>query len=41
MIEREKKQKVCELCNGLGYYQEAKNKPVHTCMKCLREGKLG
>ena len=39
-IEIKKQNEVCELCKGKGYMQEYKNKAVHTCWKCLKEGKL-
>ncbi len=39
-IEEEKNKDVCNICKGVGYVQEYKNKPVHCCWTCLREGKL-
>lgn len=33
-------QKKCDLCDGVGYYQERKGGAVHTCWKCLKDGKL-
>ena len=32
--------KECEKCHGTGIVKEA-NGTVHTCWKCLQEGKLG
>lgn len=30
----------CELCGGKGYYQERKGGSVHTCLECLKKGRL-
>lgn len=39
--EREaEKQKVCSLCHGTGIVHDGKGKEVHTCWRCLHEGKL-
>ena len=40
MMQERIEKTLCPLCKGKGYYQEAKGEPVHTCFKCLREGKL-
>lgn len=49
MIEKEKlititpkikENQVCPLCKGIGYVQDKKGGEVHTCFKCLSEGKL-
>jgi len=32
--------KSCDLCGGMGYYQERKGGAVHTCLECLKKGKL-
>lgn len=38
--EKKKLEYKCELCKDKGYYQEYKHGAVHTCMKCLKEGRL-
>jgi hypothetical protein len=36
-----KDEQKCGLCKGVGYYQEYKGGPVHTCLTCLNAGRLG
>jgi hypothetical protein len=40
MVEKQKEDKICKVCKGLGYVQEKKNGPVHTCWECLKKGRL-
>jgi len=39
-IEKEKKEKVCSICNGKGYVFDGAGKDVHVCWKCLAEGRF-
>jgi len=38
--EEPKLNKVCPKCNGTGYIFDGKGKDVHTCIDCLKLGRL-
>ena len=40
IIKEDELNKTCYKCNGTGYIFEGKGKEVHTCIDCLKSGRL-